>query len=477
MVPNALFYQLLLVALVLMYLLIHVWWPAHPGPPPQLPLEPSKPRRKRSKEPKPFTGYIHKPLCEACEQGLDTRPKAPGLPPPVMIFTRGRRRTVDTSGHFCPDQDCTYHGWLGRGNIRSNGHPGGQPWRQLQCVSCEGYFYETHGTIFHGKRSSPDLIVHVIACLAEGLGIRGTARVFGIDANTVLNWLVEAAEQLHAFSAYFLRELHLHQVQLDELYAVLSAVRDGDLSESEAIEALSRSPRWVWTAIDPETKLLLNAQEGDRTLDMAQAMLHQIAQLLAPGCVPLFLSDGNPNYLPAIVTHFGHWVQLPRRQARGPAPKPRWMPLPELLYAQVIKRMRRRRIVEVNRQVVIGTQAAVDQVLAPCGWQISTAFIERLNLSLRQRVVAIRRRSASPCKSGNGLSHQLVLFQVYHNFVLPHASLRQALAEPIPTNGSGSAKVWQQQCPAMAAGLTDHIWTLQEVLMFRVPPWPQPQTV
>ena len=105
--------------------------------------------------------------------------------------------------------------------------------------------------MFHGKRSSPELIVHVITCLAEGLGIRGTARVFGIDPNTVLNWLVEAAEQLHAFSAYFLRELHLNQVQLDELYAVLSAVRDGDLSESEAIEALSRSPRWVWTAIDP----------------------------------------------------------------------------------------------------------------------------------------------------------------------------------------------------------------------------------
>jgi hypothetical protein len=55
-----------------------------------------------------------------------------------MIFTRGRRRTIDTSGHFCPDHDCSYHGWLGRGNIRSNGHPGGQAWRQLQCVSCEG---------------------------------------------------------------------------------------------------------------------------------------------------------------------------------------------------------------------------------------------------------------------------------------------------------------------------------------------------
>jgi len=138
---------------------------------------------------------------------------------------------------------------------------------------------------------------------------------------------------------------------------------------------------------------------------------------------------------------------------------------------------RKRWTLEVKRHVVIGTQAAVDQVLDAWGWQINTSFMERLNLSLRQRVVAIRRRSASPCKSGAGLSHQLVLFQVYHNFVLPHASLRQPLQIPEPTNGSGSAKLWQQQSPAMAAGLTDHVWSLQEVLMFRVPPWPQPQTV
>ena len=318
MVPNLLFYQLLLVALVLIWILVHVWWPDRPNVTPQTPRKPGKPQRKRSTEPKPFTGYIHKPLCDACQHGADARPKAPGVPPPMISFNRGRRRTVDTSGHFCPDQDCAYHGWFGRGNIRSNGHPGGQAWRQLQCVSCEGYFYETHGTIFHGKRSSPALIVHVIACLAEGLGIRGTARVFDIDANTVLKWLVEAADQLHAFSAYFLHELEINQIQLDELYAVLSAVRDGEMSETEAIEQLSRSPRWVWTAIDPETKLLLSVQEGDRTLAMAQAMLHQIVQLLAPGCVPLFLSDGTPHYLPAIVSHFGHWVQPPRRQARGP---------------------------------------------------------------------------------------------------------------------------------------------------------------
>ena len=242
MALNLLFYQLLLVALVLIFLMIHLWWPDHSRATPHSPFKPDKPRRKRSKEPQPFTGLLHKPLCEACAQGAEARRKAPSAPPPVVTFTRGRRRTVDTHAHFCPEPDCSYHGWLGRGNIRSNGHPGGQPWRQLQCVSCQGYFSETHGTIFHGKRASVELIVRVIACLAEGLGIRGTARVFEIDPNTVLGWLVEAAEQLKAFSTYFLHDLHLNQVQLDELYAVLSAVRDGNRSEAEAIERLSRAP-------------------------------------------------------------------------------------------------------------------------------------------------------------------------------------------------------------------------------------------
>jgi IS1 family transposase len=476
-VPNLLFYQLLLVTLVLICLMIHVWWPDPPRVARPRPFKPDKPRRTRSKEPKPFTGYIHKPLCEACEQGTDTRPKAPGSPPPVMSFTRGRRRTVNTSSHFCPALDCSYHGWRGRGNIRANGHPGGQPWRQLQCVSCHGYFSEAHGTIFHGKRSSVELIVRVLACLAEGLGLRGTARVFEINPNTVLGWLVEAAEQLKAFSAYFLHELSLTQVQLDELYAVLSAVRDGNMSEAEAMERLSRSSLWVWTAIDPESKLLLSVQVGERTLAMAQAVLHQVTVLLAPDCIPLFLSDGYKDYLTAIVTHFGQWVQSSRRQVTGPAPKPRWMPLPALCYAQVVKTVRRRRLVRVQHRVVFGTLEVIQQVLAACGWQIQTAFVERLNLSLRQRVAAMGRRSATLCKSEDGMRQQLALFQVYHNFVLPHASLRQALAAPAPTNGRGSAKVWRPCTPAMAAGLTDHVWGLREVLMFRVPPWLQPQTV
>src|SRR5260370_22855484 len=112
------------------------------------------------------------------------------------------------------------------------------------------------------------------------------------------------------------------------------------MSEAEAGEQVSRSPRWVWTAIDPESKLLLRVQVGERTLAMAQAMLHQIAQLLAPGWVPLLLSDGYPHDLTAMVAHCGHWVQPPRQQARGSAPQPRWLPLPGLLYAHVVRTMR-----------------------------------------------------------------------------------------------------------------------------------------
>ena len=366
---------------------------------------------------------------------------------------------------------------MGLGNLRANGHPSGGPWRQFQCTSCKGYFLETHGTLFHGKQAAVELIVRVLACLAEGLGIRATARVFEVAPHTVLQWLSEAAEQLRAFSAYVLCDLHLEQLQLDELYAVLRAVKDGDLSEDEAIARLERSPLWVWTAMDPKSKLLVVVDMGTRTLAMAQRVVHQVTRVLAPGCVPLFMTDGLKDYGTALLTHFGHWIQPERRQDKGPMPKARGMPLPELLYAQVVKSYRRRRIVGVRHRVVFGSRLAIEQILARCGWTINTAFVERLNLDIRQCVAAIGRRVNTLCQSEAGLQDRLVLFQVYHNFVLPHASLRQSLAEPIATNSSGSAKLWRPCTPAMAAGLTDHVWSLKEVLLYRVPPWPQAQMI
>jgi IS1 family transposase len=478
MVSHHFVYQLVLFALVWLFILLHLTW-AKPGVrAPVTPAEPEpfKPNRHRSREPKAFEGLTQKPHCPLCERDTAPPQAPPPVPPDSMPATNRRPRTVDTSRHFCPHAGCDYRGWLGLGNLRANGHPSGGPWRQFHCTSCQGYFLETHGTLFHGKQAAVALIVRVLACLAEGLGIRATARVFEVAPHTVLEWLSEAAEQLRAFSAYFLCDLHLEQLQLDELYAVLRAVKDDDLSEDEAIARLERSPYWVWTAMDPKSKLLVVVDVGTRTLAMAQRVVHQVTRVLAPGCVPLFMTDGLKDYATALLTHFGHWIQPERRQAKGPTPKLRWMPLPELLYAQVVKAYRRRRIVGVRHRVVFGTQLAIEQVLATCGWTINTAFVERLNLDIRQGVAAVGRRVNTLCQGEAGLRDQLALFHVYHNFALPHASLRQRLPNPAMTNGNGSAKLWRPCTPAMAVGLTDHVWSLKEVLFYRVPPWPQVQT-
>jgi IS1 family transposase len=339
-----------------------------------------------------------------------------------MTLPRGRRRRVDTTGHFCPQAACWYHGRVGFGNIRANGHPNGRRWRQLVCLGCRNYFLETLGTPFHSKQVEPDKLVWAMAALAEGLGIRAVARVFEVDPNTVLGWLVEAAEHLEAFSRYFLRDVDVEQVQMDELFALLSAVKDGEVSEAEAMKRLSCSPHWVWVAMDPVCKLILAVDVGERTLAMAQRLVHQVTQVLAPHCAPLFLTDGFREYLTALVTHYGQWRHPERHQAQGPQPKLRWMPGPGLLYAQVVKAYRRRRIVGVKHRVIFGPVATIESVLAKRGWTINTSFIERLNLDFRQHVAAIGRRVNTLCKHEAGLRQQLALFHTYHNFVIDKES-------------------------------------------------------
>src|SRR5215813_5893939 len=410
MIPHPFFSLMVVLGLLWIFFMLYIAWPSPCPAPPQRPAEPLLPRRPRSSEPKSFAGLTHKPQCVACEQAPPAPlVTVPAAPPPRITSTRGRKRQVDTSRHFCPNPDCPYRGWVGWGNLRANGHPNGGPWRQLLCIVCRGSFLETLGTLFHGKRAAVDLIVRVIACLAEGVGIRGTARVFEVDPNTVLQWLVEATEQLQAFSRCVLHDIRVTQVQLDEVFALLSAVKAGDVSTADAIERLERSPRWVWVAMDPESKLLLAIDVGDRTLAMAQRVVHQVTQVLAPDCAPLLLTDGFRAYLTAVLTHYGPWVQPSRRQATGPAPKPRWMPLPQRLYAQVVKTMRRRRLVRVTHRVVFGTMDRVQQVLAACGWQINTSFVERLNLTIRQHVAAVGRRVSTLCKGEDGVRQQLVL--------------------------------------------------------------------
>jgi hypothetical protein len=269
---------------------------------------------------------------------------------------------VNPSIHFCPNPDCSDYGWVGWYNRRANGHPGGGPRRQLQCRGGPGYVRETHGTPLPGQRVPPEMRGWAVGALAEGLGIRAVARVFEIDPGTVLAWLLEVAEHATAFSQHCLHDVRATQVQLDDLYAIVSAVTTEEVCEAEAVQRRSRPPHWVWAAMHPLTKLLLTLGLGERTLARAQRVVHQVVQVVAPGCTPLSLADGFEESTTALRTHYGQWVPPPRRQATDPAPKARWMPRPELRDAQVGKSYRRRRLVRVRHRVVFGTLAAVKQV-------------------------------------------------------------------------------------------------------------------
>jgi hypothetical protein len=158
MVSHLFYYQLALIVLVWLFVMLHLTW-SKPGG--TIPSMPAKPRRRRTSELKPIAGLTEKPHCALCERDT-TQPKAPPpVPPDPMAPTNRRPREVDTSRHFCPHNACDYRGWLGRGNLRANGHPSGGPWRQLHCTSCHGSFLETHGTLFHGKQAAVELIIRV----------------------------------------------------------------------------------------------------------------------------------------------------------------------------------------------------------------------------------------------------------------------------------------------------------------------------
>jgi hypothetical protein len=167
MVPTLFFYELGLIAL--MWLFLMLCWLGPNTAVRRQPMAPSQlPRRKRSTAPKVFAGLTHKPHCALCERDTVSPQVLPPVPPDPMPATNRRPREVDTSKHVCPHTACDYRGWLELNNLRANGHPSGGPWRQFHCTSCNGYFLETHGTLLHGKRIAVELIVEVLACLAEG---------------------------------------------------------------------------------------------------------------------------------------------------------------------------------------------------------------------------------------------------------------------------------------------------------------------
>jgi len=385
---------------------------------------------------------------------------------------RGRPAEIPTDHVFCPVRVCRGYGKLGGDpNHRIVGcgtYDTRSGKRQMyQCAGCQTRFSETQGTVFFGLKTPQETVYRALACLAEGLGIRATARVFGVKPEDVLRWLRRAGQHTEQVSAYLMRHLRVEQVQLDELWTFVHK-KEKTLSAWEALHT-EWGDTWIWTAVDPVNKLVLAFLVGEHTETEAVGIVGRVKAVLAEGCLPLFTSDQLPHYIQALLQVFGRWVQPARNGTRGRFPNPRLEPPDDLQYGTVHKERQGGRVVSVTTQVVFGRAEELLARLASLGMRkINTSFVERMNLTLRHLVSRLKRRGLNFSKKREYLVWHLQLAVAYYHFVRPHRGLRLRLAEPVPTRGT--PKKWEPRTPAMAADLTDHIWTLEELLMFHAPP-------
>jgi IS1 family transposase len=232
----------------------------------------------------------------------------------------------------------------------------------------------------------------------------------------------------------------------------------------------------VWIAFAPLTKVVPAWVAGKRTRQESIRLIQRL-QSSTDGCIPFFTSDELPHYAAALLEVYGQTVVPPRTGKPGRPRSAYKVPPDDLLDAVVKKRRQHGRVVGVTTHIVYGTPARLAHVLAdaPVSRMISTFGVERNHLTIRQHAQRMGRKVNAFSKDHMYLEHHLALSFAYSHFVLPHRGLRQRLVHPLPTKGSGSLKRWVQRTPAMAAGVTDHIWTMDELLSCRVPPrcvWP-----
>jgi IS1 family transposase len=228
---------------------------------------------------------------------------------------------------------------------------------------------------------------------------------------------------------------------------------------------------WVWLSFDPLHKVIPAFVSGDICQEKADELLAQ-TKAANDGSLYAFFSDQRPHYKAAILRHFGKLAQPERRGVRGRFPKPRLVPPSNLLYAQVVKHRRKGRVIEVTKKVIFGTEADLLAHLerSPVSRHLNTAFVERQNGTMRHHNRRFTRKTLAFSKDKEWLDRQLHLCVGYYHFCLPHGGLRQEIVSHVMTKGNGSPKKWRQVTPAMSAGVTDHVWTLKELLTFRVSP-------
>lgn len=222
---------------------------------------------------------------------------------------------------------------------------------------------------------------------------------------------------------------------------------------------------WIWTAISLPSRLRITSYLSQERSEEAATQFIQQIRAKSDGGAPFFTSDKLPAYVAALVANYSTIEPPPAKRGRGrPRKRPKRIIDPELRYAQVDKRRQGGRVVEVRRRIIFGTAGDIEIILRAtgCGSDINTAYVERNNLTMRQNVGRLVRKALSFSKSEHYLRRHIALEDGVYNFVKPHRSLRRPLRK-----GKNRRRKWEQRTPAMAAGLTNHIWSIEELLEFR----------
>jgi len=344
---------------------------------------------------------------------------------------------MDPTTVFCPNAHCHARGQTGMGNIGIHS----QKEQRFICHECHKTFSARKGTVFYRLRTSAETVVLVVTLLAHGCPLQAIVAAFGFDERTVAAWWARSGRQGQAVQEFLVeRPRDLGQVQADEL----RVKKQGGIV-------------WMALAMMVKTRLWLGGEVSEqRDMALIRRLIARVRRCAAHRPL-LFCTDGLCAYIRAIRETF----RDPARTGQGG--RPRLRPWRHVLIAQVVKRYERRRVVETERRIVDGTPARVETLRRRSQGDgvINTAYIERLNATFRERLAPLARRCRALARQTLTLAHGMYLIGTVYNFCTPHASLAHA--------GRGTT-------PAMAAGITDHCWSVREVLSYHVPPprWTPP---
>jgi len=308
------------------------------------------------------------------------------------------------------------------------------------------------GTAFHNTHLREQDFETIAKSLAEGVGVTATARIHNVDKKTVLLVLAKAGEQAKRVSRSLLINVKVTECQLDEMWSFV-AKKEKNL---DPVEKLQRSlgDAWIWIAFDATNKIVLAYIVGKRTLPHAVSLLQEVKRVTIR-MPDLFSSDQLDQYTQALLQVYGKLVYPTRKPGRGRPPHPRLVPPEDLLYVQVVKQYKQRRVVKVTQKVVFGDCEKVESILAASSVsnKINTSYVERNNGTVRHRHARCGRKTLCFSKCQQNHEIQLALSFGYYHLCLPHKTLTKRYGRPTT--------------PFMAANLTDHVWSMAELLKYR----------